>query len=110
MRFAICCALTLLALLPARVASAGQSGEQTCRQYGAKIPMDCACAGPVLEREFNENDMVMVVRFFNNANDPNANFDNLLAMEKEFGKEKLDDLGKRFEGLAVGDLKACLKP
>ena len=43
------------------------------------------------------------------AYDPNAKFEELMELEKKFGKETLDDLGKRFEKLAQGDLKTCLK-
>ena len=71
--------------------------------------MDCACAGPVLEEEFDEDELVMLIQFLNTANDPNAKFEDLMELEKKFGKETLEDLGKRFEQLAAGDLKACLK-
>jgi hypothetical protein len=102
--------MLLVALpLPARAADDDEYGEKICKQYGAKIPIDCACAGPVLEEEFDEDELVMLIQFLNTANDPNAKFEDLMELEKKFGKETLEDLGKRFEQLAAGDLKACLK-
>lgn len=109
MRFASCAALALLAVLPAGLASASDHGEKVCKQYGAKIPIDCACAGTPLQDEYDEDELVIVIQFLNNAADPNAKFEELMELEKKFGKERMDDLGKRFEKLAEGDLKACLK-
>jgi hypothetical protein len=109
MRFAICAALALLVALPARAADADAYGEKVCRQNGPKIPIDCACAGPLLEEEFDQDELVMLIAFLNNANDPNASFDDLMAMEKKIGEKKLNDLGQRFDKLAAGDLKVCLK-
>jgi hypothetical protein len=109
MRFAIFALLMLLAALPARAADDDQYGEKICKQYGAKIPMDCVCAGPLLEEEFDEDELVMLIQFLNMANDPDAKFEDLMELEKKFGKETMQDLGNRFEKLAAGDLKACLK-
>ena len=113
MRFAGCAALALplalLLALSAREAAAGDYGEKVCGQYGAKIPIDCACAGSPLAKEFNEDELVIVIQFLNNANDPNAKFEELFELEKKHGKETMQDLGNRFEKLAAGDLKACLK-
>jgi len=109
MRFAACAALGLLAALSAPTTAVAAYGEKVCRQHGAKIPIDCACAGAPLENEYDEDELVMVIQFLNNAADPNAKFEELMELEKKFGKETLDDLGKRFEKLAEGDLKTCLK-
>jgi hypothetical protein len=109
MRFAGCAALALLMAMSAGAATAAGYGEKICRQHGAKIPIDCACAGAPLEDEYDEDELVMVIQFLNNAADPNAKFEELMELEKKFGKNKLDDLGKRFEKLAEGDLKTCLK-
>jgi hypothetical protein len=108
MRFVSGAALALLVALSSGAARADY-GEKICRQHGAKIPIDCACAGAPLQDEYDEDELVMVIQFLNNAADPNAKFEELMELEKKFGKEKLDDLGKRFEKLAEGDLKTCLK-
>jgi hypothetical protein len=109
MRIAICTALALLAALSTPAAAADGYGEKVCKQYGSKIPMDCSCAGEALEDEYDEDELVIVIQFLNNAADPNAKFEELLEFEKKVGKAKLEDLGKRFEKLAEGDLKACMK-
>ncbi|HLH90282.1 MAG TPA: hypothetical protein VKX28_17670 [Xanthobacteraceae bacterium] len=102
-------ALALLVALPAGAAALADYGEMVCRQYGAKIPIDCACAGAPLQAEYDEDELVMIIQFVNNANDPNAKFEELMELEKKFGKDKLEDLGKRFERLAEADMKACMK-
>jgi hypothetical protein len=104
-----CAALGLLVALSAGAAAANGYGEKICRQHGPKIPIDCGCAGAPLENECDEDELVMVIQFLDNAADPNAKFEELMELEKKFGKDKLDDLGKRFEKLAEGDLKTCLK-
>jgi hypothetical protein len=109
MRFAGCAALALLVALSAGAAAANGYGEKVCREHGAKIPVDCACAGAPLENEYDEDELVMVIQFLNNATDPNAKFEELIELEKKFGKQTLEDLGNRFEKLAKGDLKTCLK-
>jgi hypothetical protein len=109
MRFASGAVLALLVGLSAGAAAAYDYGEKICRQYGAKIPIDCACAGAPLQDEYDEDELVIVIQFLNNAADPNAKFEELMELEKKFGKKRMDDLGKRFEKLAEGDLKACLK-
>ena len=60
-------------------------------------------------KEYDEDELVIVIQFLNNANDPNAKFEELFELEKKHGKETMQDLGNRFEKLAAGDLKACLK-
>ena len=109
MRFLLIAALASLLVLPARAAHADEYGEKICRQYGAKIPIDCACAGSPLAKEFDEDELVIVIQFLNNASDPNAKFEELFELEKKHGKETMQDLGNRFEKLAAGDLKTCLK-
>ena len=109
MRFLVGAGLTLLVGLAAPRAFAHDYGEKICRQYGAKIPMDCACAGPLLADEYDEDEVMVVIQFLNNAADPNAKFEELFELEKKFGKERLQKLGDRFDKLAAGDLKACLK-
>lgn len=109
MRYASCAALALLVALSARAAAADGYGEKICRQHGAKIPIDCACAGPPLENEYDEDEVTIVIQFLNNAADPNAKFEELFELEKKFGKERLQELGNRFDKLAEGDLKPCLK-
>ena len=109
MRFASCAVLGLFVGLSAGAAVADDYGEKICKQYGAKIPIDCACAGTPLANEYDEEELTIVIQFLNNAADPNAKFEELMELEKKFGKERMDDLGKRFEQLAEGDLKACLK-
>jgi hypothetical protein len=109
MRVAGCAVLVLLVALSTGATAAADYGEKICRQHGPKIPIDCACAGAPLQDEYDEDELVMVIQFLNNAADPNAKFEELMELEKKFGKDKLDDLGKRFEKLAEGDLKTCLK-
>ena len=109
MRFSIGAALALLLLFSAPATLADEYGERICIQYGAKIPIDCACAGPPLAQEYDEDELKIVIQFLNNAADPNAKFEELIELEKKFGKETMKELGDRFEKLAEGDLKACLK-
>ena len=99
----------MLVVLAAPAALANDYGEKICRQYGAKIPMDCACAGPPLANEYDEDELKMVIQFLNNAADPDAKFEDLMELEKKFGKETMQKLGERFDKLAAGDLKACIK-
>src|SRR5215471_10224924 len=86
MRFSVGAALALLVGLGAPTALADDYGEKICRQYGARIPMDCACAGPPLAEEYDEDELTMVIQFLNNAADPNAKFEELFELEKKFGK------------------------
>ena len=109
MRLASCTALTLLVMLFAHATLADDYGEKVCRQYGAKIPIDCACAGAPLANEFDEDELVIVIQFLNIANDPNVKMEDVSEFEKKHGKETMQDLGNRFDKLAAGDLKACLK-
>jgi hypothetical protein len=109
MRFTGCTALALLATLFAGAARADDYGEKVCKQYGARVPIDCACAGAPLEEEYDEDELVIVIQFLNMANDPNVKMDDVAAFEKKHGKETMQDLGNRFDELSAGDLKACLK-
>jgi hypothetical protein len=109
MRFLMGTAVMALVGLSSPAALADDYGEKICRQYGAKIPMDCACAGAPLADEYDEEELTIVIQFLNNAADPNAKFEELFELEKKFGKERLKELGERFDKLAAGDLKACIK-
>jgi hypothetical protein len=109
MRFVGCVALTLLVALFAGATLADDYGEKVCRQYGAKIPIDCACAGAPLADEYDEDELAIVIQFLNIANDPNVKMEDVAEFEKKHGKETMKDLGDRFDKLAAGDLKACLK-
>jgi hypothetical protein len=109
MRFVGCVALTLLVSLFAGATLADDYGENVCRQYGAKIPIDCACAGAPLADEYDEDELAIVIQFLNIANDPNVKMEDVAEFEKKHGKDTMQDLGNRFDKLAAGDLKACLK-
>ena len=109
MRFTVGAAVTLLVVLAAPAALADNYGEKICRQYGAKIPMDCACAGAPLANEYDEDELKIVIQFLNTAADPNVKLEDAEAFEKKYGKETMQKLGDRFDKLAAGDLKACIK-
>jgi hypothetical protein len=104
---------TALALLVAALFTgptlADDYGEKVCKQYGARVPIDCGCAGAPLANEFDEDELTIVIQFLNVANDPNVKLDDVAEFEKKHGKETMQDLGNRFDKLAAGDLKACLK-
>jgi hypothetical protein len=109
MRIAIFSALAMLVALSSPASADDGYGEKVCKQYGAKIPMDCSCAGEALEDEYDEDELVIVIQFLNSMADPNTKFEDMLELEKKIGKEKLKGLGDRFDKLAEGDLKACIK-
>jgi hypothetical protein len=109
MRLSVGAALALLSVLAASAARADGYGEKICKQYGARIPIDCACAGAPLASEFDEEELTIVIQFLNTANDPNVKLEDAEAFEKKFGKETMQKLGDRFDKLAAGDLKACVK-
>lgn len=109
MRFLVGAGLALLVGFSAPAALADDYGEKICKQYGARIPINCACAGAPLANEFDEDELTIVIQFLNTAADPNVKLDDVAEFEKKHGKETMQKLGDRFDKLAAGDLKACLK-
>ena len=83
-------------------------GEKVCNKYAAGLPFTCSCAGPILEEEFDEDELEIVLEFLSIANNPNAQIKDLEAFEAKHGKEKLDPIGKRFETVG-SQLQACTK-
>jgi hypothetical protein len=83
-------------------------GEKVCNKYSANLPYTCSCAGPILEEEFEEEELEIVFEFLALVSNPNSQPKDLEAFEAKHGKAKLDPIGKRFETVG-SQLQACMK-
>ena len=108
--------LALMALLtPALPAAAADGyGKNLCTKHLAGAPLDCGCAGPLVEAEFDEDEADIVFSVFGMMASVKPE-DDMAAIERRFkaledkhGKAKLDDLGNRSEKLDL-DKKCPVK-
>jgi hypothetical protein len=101
-----------LAALPAlSPAAADDYGERLCAKY---MPpgTPCACVAPILEEEFDEEELDPLMQFLRSfmaglkGDDATAQqtIDRIAA---EYGKETIMDWLKRFEGLSPETAKTC---
>ena len=106
MRIVLGLAAALL-LLPASPALAGY-GQDLCQKFISQAPVDCNCAGPIIEDEYSEEeaDVVLSVLGIMASLDPKK--DDMASIETRFkaieekhGKAKLDELGKRYEKIGL---------
>jgi hypothetical protein len=101
-------ALAMLSILATTSpAAAGDYGETLCKKYIAGSA-PCACVGPVLEEEYDEEELdplLLLMKTFQEglaANNPDAEqraqkvIDGLQA---KHGKQSLEDLMKRYDGV-----------
>jgi hypothetical protein len=101
-------ALAMLSILAmTSPAAAGDYGEALCKKYIAGTA-PCACVGPVLEEEYDEEELdplLLLMKTFQEglaANNPDAEqraqkvIDGLQA---KHGKERLEDLMGRYNGV-----------
>jgi hypothetical protein len=107
-------ALAALALLAVPAAPAfADYGGKLCTKFISSAPVDCGCAGPLIEDEFNEDEAEIVLQVLGimasvKPTDDMATIERRFkAIEDEHGKAKLDELGKRYE--KVGLEQKCPK-
>jgi hypothetical protein len=101
-------ALAVLALLvPSGPAAAGY-GEDLCTKFISGAPVDCTCAGPVIEQEYTEEEAEVVLEVLGIMASADPKKDDMASLEAKFrpieqrvGKAKLDELGKRYEKIGV---------
>ena len=105
--FGLAALLLLLLLLPCSPALADY-GKKLCEKFISAAPVDCTCAGPLIEDEYEEEeaDIVLSVLGIMAALDPKK--DDMASIEAKFkaiedkhGKAKLDELGKRYEKIGL---------
>ena len=100
-------ALALLLLLPAAPAFAGY-GTDLCEKHISSAPVDCTCSGPIIEQEFSEEEAEVVMSVLGIMASLDPKKDDMASIDAKFkpieekvGKEKLDELGKRYEKIAI---------
>jgi hypothetical protein len=96
-------ALALL-LWPVAPAAAADYGQKLCTEHLSTVPIDCACAGPMIEAEFDEGDAKVVLQVLGimaSGDDMPTMERKFKALEDEHGKPKLDELGKRYEKIGL---------
>ena len=106
MRIVLGLAMALL-LWPAAPALADY-GQNLCKKYISAAPIDCTCAGDVLEEAYTEEEAEIVLSVLGIMASLDPKKDDMASLEAKFkpiedrvGKARLDELGKRYEGLGV---------
>jgi len=101
----------LALLLPLSPVAADDYGERLCKQYMAP-GTPCACVAPILEEEFDEEELEPLLRFMRAfmkglGGDEAAAQKTIDQIAAEHGKETLMDWLKRFEDLSPETGKTC---
>ena len=104
-------AAALAALLTATPATADDYGEKLCTQY---MPpgTPCACVAPILEEEFDEDELEPLMQFLRSfmdglKGDEAAAQKTIDGIAAKHGKKTIEDWLKRFEGLSPETAQAC---
>ena len=98
-----------LALLLWPVAPAfADYGKALCTKHLAGAPIDCECAAPLIEEEYEQDEAEIVLSVLGIMASLDPKKDDMASLEAKFkpiedkvGKAKLDELGKRYEKIAI---------